>query len=65
MKFQFDSFDAFLTMKGHGPYVWGCYLLVYSILIFLTLSPLLAKKNFLKQQKKLIQIQQKSNQPKS
>ena len=64
MKFQFDSLNAFLTMKGHGPYVWASYLLVYSILIFLTLSPLLAKRKFLKQQKKLIQIQQ-SNQPKT
>lgn len=21
----FDSFAAFLTMEGHGPYVWTCY----------------------------------------
>ncbi|MBW0146726.1 heme exporter protein CcmD [Marinobacter arenosus] len=21
----FDSFAAFLSMEGHGPYVWTCY----------------------------------------
>jgi len=29
----FDSFDAFVMMGGHGPYVWTCYL-VFFILSF-------------------------------
>ena len=61
MKFQFDSLDAFITMGGHGPYVWTCYLVVYIIIIYLTVSPLLAKKAFLKQQKKLVQLQKTSS----
>lgn len=60
MKFQFESLDAFITMGGHGANVWASYIIVYGILIYLTLSPLLAKKAFLKQQKKLIQLQTKS-----
>ena len=60
MKFQFESVDAFLTMGGHGPFVWASYVLVYIIIIYLTLSPLLAKKAFLKQQKKLLQLQKSS-----
>jgi heme exporter protein D len=60
MKFQFESLDAFIAMKGHGPYVWACYILVYAILIYLTLSPVLSKKAFLKQQKKLLTIQKNS-----
>jgi heme exporter protein D len=60
MRFQFESLDAFLTMKGHGPYVWACYILVYAILIYLTLSPVLSKKVFLKQQKKLLTLQKNS-----
>jgi len=60
MNFQFDSLDAFLKMGGHGPFVWASYVLVYIIIIYLTLSPLLAKKAFLKQQKKLLQLQKKS-----
>jgi len=60
MKFQFESIDAFLTMGGHGSFVWASYVLVYIIIIYLTLSPLLAKKAFLKQQKKLLQLQKSS-----
>jgi heme exporter protein D len=60
MKFQFESLDAFLTMGGHGPFVWASYVLVYIIIIFLTLSPLLSKRAFLKQQKKLLKLQKKS-----
>lgn len=60
MKFQFESLDAFLAMKGHGPYVWACYIIVYAILVYLTLSPVLAKRAFLKQQKKLLSIQKNS-----
>ena len=63
MKFQFESLDAFITMGGHGPHVWARYLLVYIILIYLTLSPLLSKKTFLKQQKKLLQLQKNSQDP--
>ncbi len=60
MKFQFESFDAFLAMNGHGIYVWTCYGIVYAILIYLTLSPVLSKNAFLKQQKKLIKLQKHS-----
>ena len=63
MKFQFESLDAFLAMNGHGPYVWACYFIVFSVLIYLSLSPVLNKKAFLKQQKKLIQLQKQSQQP--
>jgi len=60
MTFQFESLDAFIAMNGHGMYVWPCYIIVYSILVYLTLSPVLQKRAFLKQQKKLIQLQKNS-----
>lgn len=60
MKFQFEDLHAFLTMGGHGVNVWASYILVYTILIYLTAAPLLNKKTFLKQQKKLLQLQKKS-----
>lgn len=60
MKFQFESLEAFITMGGHGIYVWPCYIFVFVILIGLTLSPILSQKAFLKQQKKLIQLQKNS-----
>ena len=62
MKFQFDSLDAFLAMKGHGLYVWACYIIVYAILVYLTVSPVLSKSNFLKQQKKLNRLQKNTQQ---
>ena len=62
MKFQFESLDAFFYMGGHGAHVWASYVLVYIILIYLTLTPLLGKKAFLKQLKKLIQLQKKSQE---
>ena len=61
MKFQFDSLAAFIHMGGHGVYVWACYVLVYAILMYLTVSPLIQKKTFLKQQKKWQQLQKDSN----
>ncbi len=61
MKFQFDSLSAFAHMNGHGVFVWTAYAIVYGILIYLTLSPLLQKKAFLKQQKKWQQLQKNSD----
>ena len=33
MKFQFESLQAFITMGGHGIYVWPCYIFVFAVLI--------------------------------
>lgn len=27
----FDSFDAFIAMGGHGPYVWACYAVFFAL----------------------------------
>lgn len=29
----FDSFGAFLSMEGHGPYVWACYITFFAVLV--------------------------------
>lgn len=60
MNFQFDSLAAFLNMNGHGPYVWACYIITFAVLISLLVNPLLQKKAFLKQQKKMALLQKKS-----
>ncbi|MEX0605919.1 MAG: heme exporter protein CcmD [Marinobacter sp.] len=28
----FDSFQAFMVMDGHGPYVWACYAAFFLLL---------------------------------
>ncbi len=31
----FESFDAFMMMGGHGPYVWTCYLVFFILSLVL------------------------------
>jgi heme exporter protein D len=31
----FDSFQAFIEMGGHGPYVWACYIVFFVLSIVL------------------------------
>ncbi|MBK1885552.1 MULTISPECIES: heme exporter protein CcmD [Marinobacter] len=28
----FDSFSAFISMEGHGPYVWACYAVFFVLM---------------------------------
>ncbi|MGO1659239.1 MAG: heme exporter protein CcmD [Marinobacter sp.] len=40
----FDSFSAFITMEGHGPYVWACYAVFFVLLVTMMVWSALAKK---------------------
>lgn len=53
--FQFSDLHSFLWMNGHGPYVWGCYVVTFLGLGFLALEPRLQRKRFVRQQKALAQ----------
>lgn len=53
MKFQFDNIATFITMNGHGFFVWTSYAITCAVLIFLVASPLIQKKAFIKQQQKI------------
>ena len=33
----FDSFSAFISMGGHGPYVWACYFVFFALMFVLVL----------------------------
>lgn len=48
---QFDSFQSFIEMGGHGFYVWLCYGFVAVIWLYLALSPTLEISAFFKQEK--------------
>lgn len=61
MKFQFESLADFMTMSGHGPYVWACYAITFIALIILLVSPILQKKALIKQQQKLRKLAQASS----
>jgi heme exporter protein D len=32
---EFDSFDAFLVMGGHGSYIWACYIVFFALSLVL------------------------------
>lgn len=53
MKFQFADLHSFLWMNGHGPFVWGCYVVVFIGLVFLALEPRFQRQRFIKQQKNM------------
>lgn len=58
MKFQFETIADFITMNGHGPFVWSAYAITFAVLIFLLVSPLVQNKVFIKQQQKLQKLAQ-------
>ncbi|MFT7267022.1 MAG: heme exporter protein D [Porticoccus sp.] len=50
--FQFENFNAFLYMGGHGYYVWVAYFASLGVLAFLLIAPFFRRKNIIKEMKK-------------
>ena len=40
MQFQFENLADFMSMSGHGPYVWFCYFVTFACLVYLIVAPL-------------------------
>lgn len=53
--FQFDSMAAFLSMGGHGPYVWASYGITLALLVWLLVSPMRRQQKLIKNLKKAAQ----------
>ncbi|GAA6153066.1 heme exporter protein CcmD [Pseudoteredinibacter isoporae] len=49
MQFRFESFAEFMSMAGHGPYVWACYIAAVIAISYIVLSPMLRKNAIRKQ----------------
>lgn len=47
-EFKFNTFSDFITMSGHGTYVWACVGFMLVFFTFLIVSPLLQRKATLK-----------------
>lgn len=58
MQWQFDSLQAFLHMNGHGFYVWLAYGVSILVLSSVVLYPVIRKKQFLKEQLRVQQLNQ-------
>lgn len=57
MNFQFSNFNDFLTMNGHGSFVWACYGITFLCIIFGIWYAKNERKKFIKTAK-LQQIRQ-------
>lgn len=55
MKFQFESLHDFVTMAGHGPYVWACYAITFALMLYLVMAPRVRTRQFIREQKRLAQ----------
>ncbi len=55
--FQFENFDAFIAMGGHGPYVWAAYGLSLAIMAWLAIAPLRRQRALLADLRQRIQAQ--------
>jgi heme exporter protein D len=56
MKFQFDNIIDLFQMSGHGPYVWGSYIITFLVVGILIYIPFKLKREMvtqLKRQQKL------------
>ncbi len=51
---QFDSFSDFLTMGGHGVYVWTVYGIALLVLSALVITPLRRDRRFFVEQSMLL-----------
>jgi len=58
MNFQFESLNDFMTMSGHGAFVWVSYLVTILALLVMVVIPLLQKKQMRQQLKRQRIIEQ-------
>lgn len=52
MNFQFESFNDFMTMSGHGAFVWVSYAVTLLALLLLVVIPSIQKKQMRQQLKR-------------
>ena len=59
---QFDSFAAFMSMEGHGVFVWAVYATALLVLSLLALAPIRRNRRFFIEQSMLMRRAQASSQ---
>ncbi|OUS10316.1 heme exporter protein CcmD [Gammaproteobacteria bacterium 54_18_T64] len=62
--FQFESFDAFVAMAGHGPYVWAAYGVSLAIMAWLAVLPLRRQRALFTELRQRVQAQQQRGEGK-
>lgn len=60
LEFQFASLSDFLTMSGHGAFVWASYMVTLLAIIYLLVAPIMGSRQKLAQLRKQQRIAQGS-----
>ena len=50
--FQFESLADFISMGGHGPYVWSAYVITLTGFVYLVWAPVKAYRDMVKRELK-------------
>jgi heme exporter protein D len=64
----FENLAALIAMEGHGAYVWSAYGITLTVLLGLVISPILRRRQLLKELKMQLrrqQVQGEANAPRS
>lgn len=59
----FDSFEAFIMMDGHGPYVWACYAAFFLLLGWLVAWSFSQRRRLEADQRRQWQLESRNTQP--
>ncbi|WP_339338542.1 heme exporter protein CcmD [uncultured Oceanicoccus sp.] len=59
---QFDSLAAFMSMQGHGIFVWSVYAISLVVMVGLVVAPLRKNRAFFTEQAMLIKREQRARQ---
>ncbi len=51
----FDSFQAFMVMEGHGPYVWTCYFVFFLLMGAISVWSLRQRRFVIAQQRRRVE----------
>ena len=62
MNFQFESLSDFMTMSGHGAFVWISYVVTLLAILLLVVIPIIQKKQMHQQLKRQRVIEQAQKQ---
>lgn len=59
---HFSSFAEFVAMDGHGPYVWACYAIALTVILFNLISPILKRRHFFTVQGRILRRERQQKQ---
>ena len=59
---QFDSLAAFMSMEGHGVFVWSVYAITLVVMLLLVSAPLRKNRQFFTEQSMLAKREQRARQ---